>query len=83
MNAIDTARLALKEGVQVFRPRKDAPGQYDVKPFFTGNKRGWVALDSFSASAIVAVHDNLNETNRAKFAALPLTKMVRVAFSIL
>jgi len=38
------------------------------------------AVDLFTASAIVTVYDALNETNRAKFVALPLHKMASVAF---
>jgi hypothetical protein len=82
MTGIEAARLATTEGCQVFRPRKDAPGEYDVKPYFTGRKGGWVALDSFSASAIIAVYDALNETNRTKFASLPIHKMATVAFKL-
>jgi hypothetical protein len=40
-------------------------------------------VDSFSASAIVAVYDALNEDNRAKFCALPIGKMARIAFKLL
>lgn len=83
MKSIDVARLVKAEGVHVFRPRKDAPGEYDAKPFFTGSRRGWVALDVFSASAIVAVYEALNETNRAKFAGLPLVKAAHVAFKLI
>lgn len=82
MKAIDVARLAKAEGCHVFRERKGVPGEYDAKPFFTGSRKGWVALDSFSASAIVAVYDALNETNRAKYTAMPLTIMAGVAFKL-
>lgn len=82
MKAIDVARLVKAEGCHVFRDRKDAPGEYDAKPFFTGSRKGWVALDAFSASAIVAVYDALNEKNRAHYETLPLVKMARVAFKL-
>lgn len=39
-----------------------------------------VTVDLFSANAIVAVYDALNEANRAKFLALPVTKMAKLAF---
>jgi RadC-like JAB domain len=39
-----------------------------------------ILVDLFSASAVVGVYDALNETNRAKFAAMPLPKMVDLAF---
>jgi hypothetical protein len=64
------------------RPRKDAPGEYDCKDFFSGSKRGWVAVDSFTASAVVSVSDQLNETNRAKFHSLSLLRMVDVTWKL-
>ena len=42
-----------------------------------------VTMDTFSASAILAVWDAINETNRAKFSALPIAKMARVAFKLI
>jgi hypothetical protein len=83
MTAIEVARLALANGCHVFRERKNAPGGYDAKPYFQGSRRGWVALDTFSASAIVQVHDALNETNRAKYAAMGVVKMAHVAFKLI
>lgn len=82
MTAIQAARIAARDGVQLFRPRKDAPREYDVKPFFTGSKRGWIALDSFSASAIVAVYDALNETNRARYEQFSIQTMASMAFKL-
>lgn len=83
MTAIELAREVVATcGARLARPRKDAPGQYDAKPYFTGSKRGWVLLDLFTASTIVQVHDALNETNRAKFAALDLSRMASVAFRL-
>lgn len=40
-------------------------------------------LDLTTAHAIVAVHDALNEKNRATFAAMPLRKMARVALKLI
>jgi hypothetical protein len=54
----------------------------NCKPYFTGKRKGWVALDSFSASAIVAVWDALTEVNREKYAKLHLVTMARVAFKL-
>lgn len=39
-----------------------------------------VLVDATTANVCVRVHDALNETNRAKFAALSLAKMVHVAW---
>lgn len=76
MTIQDCARLAKTEGFQLIRYRKDSLTQtgiaeYDCKPGFTGSKRGWVLLDSFTAGAIVAVFDALNEENKAKFHKIP------------
>lgn len=84
MNAIEIAqKVAAEHQAVLFRERKGEPGQYDIKPLFTGSKKGWVILDGFSASAIVQVYNALNETNKAKFAALPLVKMATVAFKLI
>ena len=40
-------------------------------------------VDLFSASAIVAVYDALNPTNREMFARMPLPKMQSVAMKLL
>lgn len=52
----------------------------EIKDTATFAKINGVTVDLFSASAIVAVHDACTETNRAKFLALPVVKMARVAF---
>ena len=62
------------------RPRNDAPVQYDARPVGQGNKRGWFYVDLFSASAVVAVYEALNETNRARFAALSIPSAAKLAF---
>ena len=43
---------------------------------------GAVLLDTFTASVILAVHDKLNDTNRAMFLAMSLPKAARVAFKL-
>ena len=84
MTGIEVARAVVQtNSCHVFRPRMGAAGHYDAKPYFTGQKRGWVALDLFSASAIVNVYDALNEKNRTLFGGLDLPKMARVAFKLL
>lgn len=42
-----------------------------------------VLVDSYSASAIVAVHDKLNPENQAKLLAMPVAKVASVAFKLL
>lgn len=84
MRFIDICRQGVeRHGAQLIRPTKGRPGEYDAKPYFTGNKRGWVCLDAFSASAVVSVHDALNETNRAKFAATDPLRAISIAFKLI
>ena len=84
MNAIEVAKKVVAEHQAVLvRERKGEPGQYDVKDLHQGNKKGWVILDGFSASAIVKVYEALNETNKGFFASMPIVKMARVAFKLI
>jgi hypothetical protein len=80
MTSIEIAQRVHDHGVQLFRPRKNEPRQYDSKDFFTGSKRGWVALDAVSASAILAVHKALREDLKPRFEALSPQKQARLAF---
>jgi hypothetical protein len=73
-------------------PEPAPPFAYDVKPLSEmpdlpedapeGANDGWVIFDLFSASIAVQIHDGLNEKNRAKFAAMDLVGMVRLALQI-
>lgn len=42
-----------------------------------------MALDMFSASAIVKVYDALSDTNKAKMVKQPLPKMVDIVFKLM
>ena len=42
-----------------------------------------VVVDQFTASAVVAVYDGLNEKNRETFVGFPISKMASVAFKLL
>ena len=83
MTGIQAAnQVVCEKQVHLMRPRKGEPGQYDVKPYCEGSKRGWFYLDLFTASYITAVYNALNESNKAKFAAMPIQKMASVAFKV-
>jgi hypothetical protein len=82
MTIIEASRHVLSNGVSLLRLRKDSTDQFDVKEAFSGKKRGWFYLDAFTASAIVSVHDALNEQNRSKYLALPLPKLITVTWKL-
>lgn len=42
-----------------------------------------VFVDAFTASAIVKVHDALNETNRSKLLAMPIGRVAEVVFKLI
>jgi hypothetical protein len=49
----------------------------------TAAKTEGVMVDLFTASMLVQVYDNLSEENRAKFIALPITRMASVGWEVL
>ena len=51
-----------------------------VKDPVSGKK---LALDMFSASAIVKVYDKLSDKNKEKMVKQPLTKMVDIVFKLM
>lgn len=55
----------------------------EIKETATFAKINGVMVDLFSASAIVAVYDACNETNRAKLLALPVQRMASIAFKFI
>lgn len=83
MNTIQAAEEVQKNGVSLLRLRKDAKADYDVKPAFTGKKKGWFYLDSFTASAIIAVYNALNETNKEKIKNTPIEKVADWSFKFI
>jgi hypothetical protein len=42
-----------------------------------------VKVDAFSASAIIQVYDAINDTNKAKFAAMSIHQMATVAYKLM
>jgi hypothetical protein len=74
-----------KSGAVLIRYRKDSikagTAQYDVKPLFTGSKRGWTMLDHTTMCAMRAVYKALTtDAARAKFDRLPLSTLVEFSW---
>ena len=89
MTSVDCAKEVLTtSSCHLLRRReidtKDPDGktipQYDIKPAFTGKKKGWFYLDLFTASAIMAVYNAVNDENKVKAARIPITKLADFAF---
>lgn len=86
MNIIEIANLVRTEGAQLIRNRKEEhikgnDWQYDTKPLYTGSKRGWQIIDSYSASALLAVYNGLNADNQSKFARVHINKLLDFCWS--
>lgn len=64
----------------LIRPRlpfvKGEPKEYDIKPLFTGNKRGWVVLDLTTANAMNTVYNALSEENQRKWDNIHVVRLV-------
>ena len=79
--------VADTRSAHMFKLRKDcvkvkgSDYEYDVKPLFTGNKRGWVILDIYTVSAIMAVYNALTPENQAKINLLSIPKVANFALS--
>jgi hypothetical protein len=75
-----------EQGTHVTDSRGDPLARIDaIRAIVTAKqyaKVDGVMVDLFTASAIVAVYDGLNETNRAKYAAMPVGQMGVVAFRL-
>ncbi len=41
-----------------------------------------IVLDTFTASMLVQIHDNLNPENQGRFAAMPITRAVDVGWKL-
>jgi hypothetical protein len=75
MTISEIAKDVVENGAVLIRPR--GIGEYDVKPLFTGSKRGWVVLDATTAGAITAVREALKDNpNVAKFDRIPLGRLI-------
>lgn len=65
----------------LIRYRKDShsltgTAQYDVKPLFTGSKKGWTVLDITTMSVMAKVYDAIKPELQPKFDNIPLGKLV-------
>ena len=81
MFASQIQKQILAEGACLIRPRKalrvkGQPIHYDVKPLFTGNKRGWVLLDITTAHAMQTCYNALSSANQIKWDCIPIMKLV-------
>ena len=65
------------EGVEVIDAMRDI-----VKRRAYSNING-VTVDTFSASAVIAIYDNVNEVNKQKLLAMSVVRLIAVCFATL
>ena len=81
MKAQEIINEVLSGGVKLIRPRKEehvkgTPYEYDCKEAFTGSKKGWIYVDSFTASAMKRVFNALSIENQAKYNNIHFQRLV-------
>jgi hypothetical protein len=75
MTISQIAKHTLENGACLIRHREGR--EYDVKPLFTGKKKGWSIMDATTAKAIITVYDALaNNPKIDKFDAIPLPRLL-------
>ena len=81
MDSIQVCKKVLAEGAMLIRPRKSAKVvAYDCKELYTGKKKGWMILDSFTASAIMACFNAVNADTQERMKRAPVTKLSAICF---
>jgi len=79
MKFLEAARTVFEsKTAMLIRPRKGADREYDLKPMFSGKKSGWVLMDLFTASAVVAVADRVAEDVKLILNSLPPVKAAAI-----
>lgn len=62
---------------------KSQPIQYDAQPFYkTGNKKGWIILDLFTAQMLVQVRAALKAENQSTWDNIPINKLIDFGWSM-
>ena len=74
------------QGTQVTNPASGIERINAIRQIVTEKqyaKIDGIMVDLFSASAIIGVYDNINETHQAKYRELPVYRMADIAFKIM
>ena len=80
------SQISKEQSALLLRPRKEErvkgqPIQYDVKPLFTGNKRGWVMLDITTNNALQTCYNALKkDANKVKWDCIPVMRLIDFAW---
>ena len=84
MTFIECCQKTNQEGLQVIRPTQEGGSDYEARSFTAPppEGQGWVYLDAWTASAVCAVYNALNETNKAKLEKLPPMAAISVCWRL-
>ena len=62
-------------------PEEGQPIEYDAQPFNeTGNKKGWILLDAFTASIMCQVYENISPKAQESFNKITLYKLIDICW---
>lgn len=85
MNIKEQTRIR-EQGTHVTNPKNGAERIEALRQIVNDKqyaKIDGIMVDLFSASAILNIYDNLNETNQDKYKELPAYRMADIAFKIM
>lgn len=81
MKFLEAAKMVVEsKTAHLIRPRKGEDMEYDAKPIFTGSKKGWTLLDTFTASAITSVAAIASPSTKDLMNSLKPSVVASVAF---
>jgi hypothetical protein len=82
MTIIEAAQnIVNTQSAHLVRPNKNDPIKYDMKLVGTGNNKGWVILDLFTASVIVNVYSQINRKHQKMLEVAPIHRVVSACLS--
>lgn len=75
-----------KGGTKCFWPKQDADKIEAFRQIVADKQYAMIegiTVDSFTASAVVKVYENINEANQVKLAAMPVPRIARVCMNLI
>lgn len=88
MNNLEVIKHCVSNSALLIREKKTEhikgePWQYDIKELSTGKKKGWIMLDSFTASAMLQVYNAMNSEQQSKYNTFHFLKLVDFTWKVL
>lgn len=84
MTFIECCQKARAEGLQIIRPTQADSGNFEARAFTAPPQegRGWVYLDAWTAGAVCAVYDALDDSHKAHLEKLPPLAAINICWKL-